>query len=174
MCTVNNSIFREYDIRGIADEDLTDEVVEMIGLAFGSTIIDHGLEKISIGRDCRKSSNRIFDALSKGIIKTGVNVVNVVNECSQCTLFWHEMVANPSKFYASKCKKIQNSHSNDDTSFKCKCMDAGDPRDAEPKQVDSGQLLPPGGLSEFYYYAIRIPLSPPTLASEHTPLYSHR
>ena len=67
MCTVNNSIFREYDIRGIADEDLTDEAVEMIGLAFGSTIIDHGLEKISIGRDCRKSSNRIFDALSKGI-----------------------------------------------------------------------------------------------------------
>ena len=77
MCTVNNSIFREYDIRGIADEDLTDEVVEMIGLAFGSTIIDNGLEKISIGRDCRKSSNRIFDALSKGIIKTGVNVINL-------------------------------------------------------------------------------------------------
>jgi len=77
MCTVNNSIFREYDIRGIADEDLTNEVVEMIGLAFGSTIIDNGLEKISIGRDCRKSSNRIFDALSKGIIKTGVNVINL-------------------------------------------------------------------------------------------------
>ena len=74
---MNNLIFREYDIRGIVGKDLNDEVVEMIGLAFGSTIVENGLKKISIGRDCRKSSDWIFDSLSKGIIKTGVDVVDL-------------------------------------------------------------------------------------------------
>ena len=74
---MDNSIFREYDIRGIAGKDLNDEVVEMIGLAFGSTIVENGLKKISIGRDCRKSSDWIFDSLSKGIVKTGVDVVDL-------------------------------------------------------------------------------------------------
>ena len=50
---MNNLIFREYDIRGIVGKDLNYEVVEMIGLAFGSTIVENGLKKISIGRDCR-------------------------------------------------------------------------------------------------------------------------
>ena len=74
---MNNSIFREYDIRGIAGKDLNHEVVEMIGLSFGSMIIENGLKKISIGRDCRKSSDWIFDSLSKGIIRTGVDIIDL-------------------------------------------------------------------------------------------------
>jgi phosphomannomutase/phosphoglucomutase len=74
---LNNSIFREYDIRGIAGKDLNHEVVEMIGLSFGSMIIENGLKKISIGRDCRKSSDWIFDSLSKGIIRTGVDIIDL-------------------------------------------------------------------------------------------------
>ena len=74
---MNNSIFREYDIRGIAGKDLNHEVVEMIGLSFGSMIIENGLKKISIGRDCRKSSDWIFDSLSKGIIRTGGDIIDL-------------------------------------------------------------------------------------------------
>ena len=52
---MNSSIFREYDIRGIADTDLSDEVVGNIGFSFASMLIENGLSTISIGRDCRKS-----------------------------------------------------------------------------------------------------------------------
>lgn len=74
---MNNSIFREYDIRGIAEKDLTDEVVELIGLAYGTKIIEVGLKNITIGRDCRKSSDRIFNSLARGILRTGVNITNL-------------------------------------------------------------------------------------------------
>ena len=74
---MNSSIFREYDIRGIADEDLTDDVVSDIGLAMGTIFAKKGLKKISIGRDCRKSSERIFNVLSSSIIKAGISIVDL-------------------------------------------------------------------------------------------------
>ena len=74
---MNSSIFREYDIRGIADEDLTDDVVSDIGLAMGTIFAKKGLKKISIGRDCRKSSERIFNVLSSSIIKAGISIIDL-------------------------------------------------------------------------------------------------
>lgn len=74
---MNSSIFREYDIRGIADEDLTDDVVSDIGLAMGTIFAKKGLKKISIGRDCRKSSERIFKVLSSSIIKAGISIIDL-------------------------------------------------------------------------------------------------
>lgn len=74
---MNNSIFREYDIRGIADTDLSDEVVGNIGFSFASMLIENGLSTISIGRDCRKSSERIFQVLSEALLKSGINVVDL-------------------------------------------------------------------------------------------------
>ena len=74
---MNSSIFREYDIRGIADSDLSDEVVGNIGFSFASMLIENGLSTISIGRDCRKSSDRIFQVLSEALLKSGINVVDL-------------------------------------------------------------------------------------------------
>lgn len=74
---MNTNIFREYDIRGIADEDLTDDVVERIGKAYGSTMLRKGHGLVSVGRDVRLSSERIKDALIGGILSTGVNVIDV-------------------------------------------------------------------------------------------------
>lgn len=74
---MNSSIFREYDIRGIAEDDLKDNVVEDIGLAIGTIYAKKGIRKISLGRDCRKSSRRIFDTLSSSIIRTGVSIVDL-------------------------------------------------------------------------------------------------
>ncbi len=48
---LNPQIFREYDIRGIVDEDLTDNVVENIGLAFGSYIHKKGMKTVSVGSE---------------------------------------------------------------------------------------------------------------------------
>jgi phosphomannomutase/phosphoglucomutase len=74
---LNNVIFREYDIRGIADRDLQDDVVHNIGLAMGTMFVEKGIKNISLGRDCRKSSKRIFRSLSKAILKTGVSILDL-------------------------------------------------------------------------------------------------
>ena len=59
-------IFREYDIRGCADRDLPDDVVRAIGLAIGE-LACAGPGPVVVGRDCRLSSPRIFNALTEGI-----------------------------------------------------------------------------------------------------------
>lgn len=72
---INPNIFREYDIRGIAENDLTDDVVELIGKAYGSYMRRNGWKKFVVGRDVRLSSERIQNALVKGITSTGGDVI---------------------------------------------------------------------------------------------------
>jgi phosphomannomutase / phosphoglucomutase len=76
---MNTDIFRAYDIRGIADTDLNDDVVRKIGHAFATRVVRHSGEgpRIGIGRDARESSDRIFEALQQGLRKGGAHVVNL-------------------------------------------------------------------------------------------------
>ncbi|HEY2931092.1 MAG TPA: phosphomannomutase/phosphoglucomutase [Acidobacteriota bacterium] len=74
---MNNAIFREYDIRGVADRDLTDEVVSNIGRAFGSRLAGKGKKTVTVGRDCRLSSDRIRDAMVRGLQDAGLNVTDI-------------------------------------------------------------------------------------------------
>jgi phosphomannomutase/phosphoglucomutase len=74
---VNLHIFREYDIRGIADRDLTDAVVRAVGRAFGERMRERGLPRIAVGRDVRLSSPRIAAALIEGLRDQGMRVVDV-------------------------------------------------------------------------------------------------
>jgi phosphomannomutase / phosphoglucomutase len=70
-------IFREYDIRGIADEELLDADVELLGQALGTYLIRHSGRTICLGRDCRLSSGRIHNALLKGLLASGAYVLDV-------------------------------------------------------------------------------------------------
>ena len=70
-------IFREYDIRGIADEELLDTDVELLGRALGTYLIRHSGSSICLGRDCRLSGSRIHDALLKGLLASGAHVLDV-------------------------------------------------------------------------------------------------
>ena len=76
---MNTDIFREYDIRGIANSDLTDPVVQKIGQAFATMAIRQKGEapRIGVGRDARRSSNRIYEALEEGLERAGAHVVNL-------------------------------------------------------------------------------------------------
>jgi len=74
---MNKEIFREYDIRGLAEEELTSENAELIGKAYGTILHNNGGGSAVIGRDNRKSSPRIAQALVKGITSTGINVVSI-------------------------------------------------------------------------------------------------
>lgn len=70
-------IFREYDIRGLVDEDLRDEGVERIARAFALRVLDAGGGPVVLGRDCRQSSERFRDAFSRGLRASGVDVIDV-------------------------------------------------------------------------------------------------
>lgn len=74
---MNPAIFREYDIRGIADQDLTDEVVYRFGQAYGTYIQSKGIYQCIIGRDVRLSGPRIEKTLIAGLTATGVDVVKI-------------------------------------------------------------------------------------------------
>ncbi len=74
---INPNIFRTYDIRGIAKEDLTDDVVYRLGRAYATYISREGLNEISLGRDVRLSSCRIRDALAGGLLDGGLEVIDV-------------------------------------------------------------------------------------------------
>ncbi|MFW5878835.1 MAG: phosphomannomutase/phosphoglucomutase [Myxococcota bacterium] len=74
---MNSHIFRAYDIRGIADQDLDDETIKNIGRAFGSAVRDAGGSRVVLGRDARASSPRIRNALSAGLMEVGVSIADV-------------------------------------------------------------------------------------------------
>ncbi|MCL2009644.1 MAG: phosphomannomutase/phosphoglucomutase [Synergistaceae bacterium] len=74
---ISPNIFREYDIRGEADTELTDEVVLTIGKSFGTWLLERGVEKIVIGGDVRPSTGRIRAAAAAGINSVGIDVVDI-------------------------------------------------------------------------------------------------
>jgi phosphomannomutase/phosphoglucomutase len=71
------TIFREYDIRGIADVELLDADVADLGRALGTTLIRKGARTFSVGRDCRLSSDRLHAALVAGMVSTGLQILDL-------------------------------------------------------------------------------------------------
>ncbi len=74
---IKPTIFREYDIRGIVDQDLDAGVVETLGRAMGTYFLARGKREIAMGRDCRLSSPGYAAALAKGLLATGCNVTDL-------------------------------------------------------------------------------------------------
>jgi phosphomannomutase/phosphoglucomutase len=74
---IPKAIFKAYDIRGIVGKTLTPEIVEAIGQALGSEALFRKQATICVGYDGRLSGPELAAALSKGILKTGVNVIQL-------------------------------------------------------------------------------------------------
>ena len=74
---MNSEIFREYDIRGVVNEDLADQDVVLIGKAFGTYLQNQNRSRISVGRDCRLSSELYQNLLMEGLLATGCHVVDI-------------------------------------------------------------------------------------------------
>ncbi|MBN1332618.1 MAG: phosphomannomutase/phosphoglucomutase [Synergistales bacterium] len=85
--TVPANIFREYDIRGIAETELNSEVVTRIGKAFGTYLFQKGISSIVIGGDVRHSTPRIKKEFTQGIISTGLNVIDI-GSITTPILYW--------------------------------------------------------------------------------------
>ncbi len=74
---MNPGIFREYDIRGVAGKDILDADVVSIGRAFGSILNRQGKKNVSVGRDCRLTSEKFAQLFIQGIIATGCDVIDI-------------------------------------------------------------------------------------------------
>ena len=70
-------IFKAYDIRGVVATSLTADVVELIGRALGSQMLDQGVNTSVTGRDGRLTGPELVEALNRGILSTGCNVIEI-------------------------------------------------------------------------------------------------
>ncbi|MDR1397396.1 MAG: phosphomannomutase/phosphoglucomutase [Desulfarculales bacterium] len=84
-------IFREYDIRGLVDKEITDDDVLLLGRTIGTYMEQRGVKRITVGRDCRLSSDHYRDLLLEGLLSTGRQVIDI-GICPSPLLYfsvWH-------------------------------------------------------------------------------------
>ncbi len=74
---IKPEIFRQYDIRGLVDKDLTQETVELLGKGIGTYFRWNQRKEVALGRDCRLSSPLYSKALAKGLLSTGCEIVDL-------------------------------------------------------------------------------------------------
>src|SRR3990167_8257243 len=91
---VNEAIFRDYDIRGIVDKDVSDEFSLHLGKAFGTYLVQKGVTVALVGYDARESSHSYYAQCIEGLVSTGVNVIRI------------GMVTSPMMYWARKFYKI--------------------------------------------------------------------
>ena len=92
---INAGIFRQYDIRGVVDDDLTLEAAEGVGRGYAALLAERNIRgAVAVGRDNRPSGPALRDALVKGLTDCGVDVVDI-GEVPTPALYWslhHEAV----------------------------------------------------------------------------------
>ena len=74
---MNPAIFREYDIRGLAEKDLNREFALLLGKAHGTIIRENGGSRVAVGRDCRSTSDAYAEAVIAGLASTGLHVYDI-------------------------------------------------------------------------------------------------
>lgn len=90
MIDLDEAIFRAYDIRGIVDKNLNEQIIFLIGQALGSLALEKQEQQLIIGRDGRLSGSKLSQALSAGILSTGCDVIDI------------GMVPTPLLYYAAQ------------------------------------------------------------------------
>ena len=73
---VTASIFKAYDIRGIVPSTINEAMAEALGKAFGSTALAEGEKTVAVGRDGRLSGPSLATALIRGLVASGVEVID--------------------------------------------------------------------------------------------------
>jgi len=93
---ITESIFREYDIRGVYPNEINEEIVNKIETAISVKCQQEEVTEIYVGRDGRLSGKGLLDALSKGLSECGINVINI------------DLVSTPLLYYAAKKSKSKS------------------------------------------------------------------
>ncbi len=74
---LNPEIFRQYDIRGIAGKDMTEEDVELLGRGIGTYLARQGNTHLAVGKDCRVTADSYTRRLIAGLVSTGCRVADI-------------------------------------------------------------------------------------------------
>lgn len=74
---LNPEIFRQYDIRGIAGQDMTEEDIVLLGKGIGTYLRRQGRQFIAVGRDCRTTSEAYARNLIAGLTATGCRIADI-------------------------------------------------------------------------------------------------
>lgn len=74
---LNPSIYREYDIRGVAGVDYDEAFVEALGRAYGTKLLSENITRVAVGRDCRVTGPGYHKIMKSAIRSTGVNVIDI-------------------------------------------------------------------------------------------------
>jgi len=93
---ITESIFREYDIRGIYPDQINEKVVKKIASAISLKCKQEQVNEICIGRDGRLSGKSLLSSLSEGLSECGINVTNI------------DLVTTPLLYYAAKKSKSKS------------------------------------------------------------------
>lgn len=84
---INPYIFRNYDIRGIADVDLDPIKVEGIGKAYGTFLRRRKIRQAVIGHDCRLTGPQYNEAMIRGMTAMGINTIDLGMVMTQMVYF---------------------------------------------------------------------------------------
>ena len=74
---IDESIFREYDIRGIVPSQINERSIKLISHAIAQKCNDKNIDELALGRDGRLSGEKILNLLSKELQSIGIDVVNI-------------------------------------------------------------------------------------------------
>ncbi len=74
---MNPSVFREYDIRGLAEKDFDREFALLLGKVHGTVIAENGGKRVTVGRDCRVTSDPYAEAVIAGMASAGLQVYDI-------------------------------------------------------------------------------------------------
>jgi len=101
---INPYIFRGYDIRGEVDKDLNPEIVEHLGRSYGTFLRKRKIKKAVVGHDCRLTSPAYSEAIIKGLLCSGIDVVDIGLALAG-NVYWAQY-----KFKAPGCVSVSASH----------------------------------------------------------------
>ncbi|MBZ1345040.1 MAG: phosphomannomutase/phosphoglucomutase [Candidatus Nealsonbacteria bacterium] len=101
---INPFIFRGYDVRGEADKDLNPEIVEHLGRAYGTFLRKRGIKKAVVGYDCRLTSPSYSQAIIKGLLFSGIDVIDI-GLALVGNIYWAQYY-----FKAPGCVSVSGSH----------------------------------------------------------------
>jgi phosphomannomutase/phosphoglucomutase len=75
---LSRAIFREYDIRGIAGKDLTEDAARLVARSFAALLAERGVKgRLAIGRDNRPSGEALHQSLLAGLLESGIDVIDI-------------------------------------------------------------------------------------------------
>jgi phosphomannomutase/phosphoglucomutase len=151
---MNPSIFREYDIRGLAEREFDKEFALLLGKVHGTIITRKGGTRVAVGRDCRATSDRYAEAVLAGLASTGLQVYDI-GVCPTPLLYFSlfhldldggiEVTAshNPSEYNGFKlCIGKETLHGQQIQDIRAK-MERKDVQEKAGGKIESYDVIPP-------------------------------